>query len=288
MKRVWSVVAILLASAGWSCAQFQIPEIDKVKEIKLLESTAFDVQRISVGFETRGWKPGDLEHSFLTDNFSIDVTYSSGLCSEDDEIWNAKQWTVTKIEIEPDDSLKTKDLGFDFSKFMKEQMYSGISGLVIYHDKKIGMAFKVDEKEGEIEKIILIPPKDSKVGVCDNDTAKQFLNFDSWFGDTNLKDRRPPGDRDVAANVTDLTLSENEIPALRFEKQIRVKTTAVDPENDVLTYQYTVSAGRIIGTGPEVIWDLSSTPAGTYTITAGVDDGCGICGKTMTKTVTIK
>ena len=141
---------------------------------------------------------------------------------------------------------------------------------------------------GKIEKIILIPPKDSKVGVCDNDTAKQFLNFDSWFGDTTLKDRRPPGDRDVAANVTDLTLSENEIPALRFEKQIRVKTTAVDPENDVLTYQYTVSAGRIIGTGPEVIWDLSSTPAGTYTITAGVDDGCGICGKTMTKTVTIK
>ncbi|HEY2866785.1 MAG TPA: hypothetical protein VGJ02_06815 [Pyrinomonadaceae bacterium] len=288
MKRAWLAVVILFLSAVWGCAQFQIPEINKVKEIKLLESTAFDVQRIMVGFETTGWKAGDLEQRFSTDNFSVDITYSSGLCSEDDEIWNAKQWTVTKIEIKPDDSLKVKDLGYDFGKFMKEQMYSGTPRLVIYHDKKTGMAFKVDEKESEIEKIILFPPKDSKVGVCDNDTAKEFLKYESWFSNIKLKDRRPPGDRDVAANVTDLTLSESEISVLRFEKQIRVKTTAVDPENDVLTYQYIVSGGKIIGTGAEVVWDLANTSVGTYTITAGVDDGCGICGKTVTKTVAIK
>jgi len=103
-----------------------------------------------------------------------------------------------------------------------------------------------------------------------------------------------------AANVTALTLSSNAITLgcppgqVPVEGQtcdqstsINVSTTAVDPENDVLTYQYTVSGGRIVGTGPTVSWDLSGVAPGSYTITAGVDDGCGICGKTMTQTVTV-
>jgi len=61
----------------------------------------------------------------------------------------------------------------------------------------------------------------------------------------------------------------------------------VDPEGDILTYNYTVSAGRIVGTGANVSWDLAGVPPGTYTVTAGVDDGCGICGKTMSQTVSI-
>jgi hypothetical protein len=89
-------------------------------------------------------------------------------------------------------------------------------------------------------------------------------------------------------SVVELRLSSDEIDNLSADKQVRVKTLAVDPENDVLTYQYTVSAGKIIGKGAEVIWDLRNLPNGTYTITAGVDDGCGICGATKTKSVTIK
>jgi hypothetical protein len=68
---------------------------------------------------------------------------------------------------------------------------------------------------------------------------------------------------------------------------ITIRTTAVDPENDVLTYNYTVSGGRIVGTGANVSWDLSGLQPGTYTITAGVDDGCGLCGQTQTRTVTV-
>jgi hypothetical protein len=68
---------------------------------------------------------------------------------------------------------------------------------------------------------------------------------------------------------------------------VNVTTTAVDPENDVLTYNYTVSGGRIVGTGANVSWDVSGLAPGTYTITAGVDDGCGLCGKTQTQTITI-
>jgi hypothetical protein len=71
-------------------------------------------------------------------------------------------------------------------------------------------------------------------------------------------------------------------------RTISVRTTATDPENDVLTYNYTVSGGRVVGTGANVTWDLSGATAGTYTITTGVDDGCGVCGRTDTKTITIR
>jgi hypothetical protein len=71
------------------------------------------------------------------------------------------------------------------------------------------------------------------------------------------------------------------------EPSVRVTTTAVDPENDVLTYNYTVSGGRIVGQGANVTWDLSGVRPGTYTLTAGVDDGCGICGKTETRTIEV-
>src|SRR5262249_29682603 len=69
------------------------------------------------------------------------------------------------------------------------------------------------------------------------------------------------------ANVTALNLSDTNIttgcppgkipdPAVtqtcNESTSISVTTTAVDPENDVLTYQYTVSAGRIVGTGANV------------------------------------
>jgi hypothetical protein len=114
--------------------------------------------------------------------------------------------------------------------------------------------------------------------------------------------RRNPRQGDVVnvpANVTALTLSSERItlpcPAGQVPVSgtcndattITVATTAVDPENDVLTYNYTVSGGRIVGTGANVSWDLTGLSPGTYTITAGVDDGCGLCGQTQTRTVTV-
>lgn len=89
-------------------------------------------------------------------------------------------------------------------------------------------------------------------------------------------------------SVVDLFLSANELAGSSSNNQISINTVATDPENDVLTYNYIVSGGKIIGSGARVIWDLTNIPIGTYTITAGVDDGCGVCGKTVTKTVIIK
>jgi hypothetical protein len=68
---------------------------------------------------------------------------------------------------------------------------------------------------------------------------------------------------------------------------VDVATTSVDAEDDVLTYDYTVSGGRIVGTGKDVRWDLTGVNPGSYTITAAVDDGCGLCGKTKTAEVTV-
>ena len=113
--------------------------------------------------------------------------------------------------------------------------------------------------------------------------------------------KRPDGTENKSPNVTEIELDKSELhlpprkesdpPADQEHSRkmvVEVTTKAEDPEGDVVTYHYTVSGGRIEGTGSRVRWDLSGAhAAGTYTITVGVDDGCGLCGKTVTQTVTI-
>lgn len=114
--------------------------------------------------------------------------------------------------------------------------------------------------------------------------------------------KRPPaGENNKPPDVTNLTLSQTEIAAPCASGQfprdgavcsdkmnVQVTAAAVDPEKDVLIYHFTVSGGRIIGQGAKVFWDLTGIAPGTYTITAGVDDGCGICGQTQTGTITVR
>ena len=113
--------------------------------------------------------------------------------------------------------------------------------------------------------------------------------------------KRADGTENKPANVTEIELDRSELrlppkkesdpPADQEHSRkmvVEVTTKAEDPEDDLLTYNYTVSGGRIVGTGSRVHWDLNGLQgAGTYTITAAVDDGCGLCGKTVTQTVTI-
>ena len=104
----------------------------------------------------------------------------------------------------------------------------------------------------------------------------------------------------IPANVTAVSLSDSTVvlgcaPGTRPREgqtcddstSITVTTTAVDTENDVLTYNYTVTGGRVTGNTATATWDLSGVQPGTYTITAAVDDGCGLCGKTETQTITV-
>ena len=104
------------------------------------------------------------------------------------------------------------------------------------------------------------------------------------------------------ANVDSVTLSSREIvipcpPGTKPREgescpegttiTVASRASSNDP-TDVLTYSYTVSGGRIVGSGANVTWDLSGVRPGTYTITVGADNGCGVCGTTKTETITVR
>lgn len=54
-----------------------------------------------------------------------------------------------------------------------------------------------------------------------------------------------------------------------------IHVNASDEDNDPLTYTYTATGGAVDGTGPEARWNSTGVSAGTYTITAAVNDGKG-------------
>ena len=97
----------------------------------------------------------------------------------------------------------------------------------------------------------------------------------------------PPIIADLILDKTELRVSDSLEESERI-LSINVFTDASDPDGDVLVYKYDVSGGKIIGQSRKVIWDLTGVEVGTYTIKVSADDGCGICGNTITKTVIIK
>src|SRR5207302_4439485 len=56
---------------------------------------------------------------------------------------------------------------------------------------------------------------------------------------------------------------------------VAVHVNASDPDNDPLTYSYTVTGGAVDGTGPESRWNSSGVGVGSYTVNVKVDDGKG-------------
>lgn len=291
MKEITFLFFLFAAMSGFVFAQSPLAEFDKVKEIRLLESTNEDVKRILAGYEHDADDDEDTEQSFSTEKAGITVIFSEGDCSDNSEYWNVPKLTATKITIIPEETIKSKD--FDFSTFTKETEDEE-SEYYTYHDEKAGIVFKVDD--GEIERIVFYPTDGKRGFLCDNESTTEIISGEKRIADKMLEIR---GCINQFASVTELNLSASEIiigsdnqtknkKHVGGRTKISVATTAVDPENDVLTYDYTISAGKIIGTGANVVWDLSGVKAGTYTITAGVDDGCGVCGETITKTVIIK
>jgi hypothetical protein len=121
--------------------------------------------------------------------------------------------------------------------------------------------------------------------------------FQVFAGRRNLREQPkfngPPNIDSVTLSDTVITLpcpanTKSRSGSCGDNHTISVATKATDPDNDVMTYSYTVSGGRIVGSGPNVSWDLSGAQVGTYTITTGADDGCGMCGKTDTRTITVR
>ena len=260
--------------------------IERARTVKLLESDRIAVREAFFDFTIDG--SYDNRDEFTFGDLDITVYYSTGECDEDeDEIFETEAGKVVRIVISPSGDLEIGQLGFELSNFRKEQKYRDNDSSFIYHDKKIGIAVNVYDSD-EVEDVVLFPPVNVKATPCGSEKARDFLSMESWFGSAKLEDRTETTScGNHAANVTGLELERDLITALT-PKQIKIATMAQDPENDPLMYDYVVSAGRIIGTGANVVWDLTGVPPGTYTISARVDDGCGFCGQPVTKIVTIK
>ena len=324
MKKIIISTIFILASCGFAFAQTPHDAIKKVKEIKLLESTRDDVQRLLINYESDDYDFEEHSQEFFSDFADIEVSYSSGKCQEnvageededgDDvaEIWNVVEWKATKTVINFDEAVKIEDAGFNLSEFKKQKRFPTDddndnsnndedaddegSDSFIYHSKNLGVALIGNAKE--IEKIIFYPSKGNHSKLCDNKKAKKFASAENWFGTAELEIGCKLANN--FADVTDLVLSAEEVYVTdcagktqnkkRHEKvnKISVQTVAVDAENDVMNYDYKISGGKIVGQGANVVWNLTGVQPGTYTITAGVDDGAGINGQTKTQTVVVR
>ena len=306
MKNVFLFAALFLTINIPIFAQSLTFELDKIRQIKMLESTRDDVKRILSGYKSdvaENDDEPDYSETFSSEKIDVEISYTTGDCSDDAD--DTDEWKVAKgkvkfIEISFNDSVKFEELILKTSDFQKEQRYADREDDFVYHDKDKGIAFIVDE-DG-INEIHLFPVKKQSTLLCKNEEAENFKTFyskESYFGDVELKDRVIISC--APAYVSDLTLSATEITAScsaldsvenkncsNSPRLINVSTVANDPEDDTLVYHYTVSGGRIVGTGKDVMWDLADVKPGKYTITAGVDDGCGICGETKTKEVVVK
>jgi hypothetical protein len=293
MKKVILLLVIVSAMCSFVSAQSFLAELNKVEEIKPLESIRDDVTKLlaksSLKFS---------DNNFYMDYSLVYISYSRGDCSEErDEDWNVPEGRVTQIRVIPKDPIEIKDIGIDYKKLLKERMWGRSKGRYVYYDKDLGIA--ITTRGDIVSQVIFSPSKEKFLMLCDKEEVKKYYSGNKWnrytWNKLNYDDYNSP------ANITNLVLSRTEIIAdcsslnatenkgcLSDTKKVSVSTSATDPEYDVLTYYYKVSGGKIIGQGANVVWDLSGVKAGTYKITAAANDGCGLCGKFMTKMVVVK
>lgn len=303
MKRIIFILVFDFAICGLVFAQSPLADLDKARCIKLLEATRENVVRIIANdifpvsdISQLGSKSYYYER-FYTEDAVVSVSYSSGKCSEEDEDWNVPEWRLTEITVAPKDLIKIQDIGIDYSKFRKERLRKDYKDLYVYHDKKAGIA--IIAYGDRVEFVIFTPSEKDFSLLCDKPEVKKYYSGKKWLRDPAMKNATyhnfPP------PKVVGLDLSQNEIiigcdsvetmqnkSCAEVSKEISVSTSIVNPMNDAVFYAYYISGGKIVGRGAKVVWDLSGVKVGTYKITAVADNGCGPCGRYLTKTVVVK
>jgi len=296
MKNIFAFLFIISAMCGFTFAQSALPTLEKIKQLKLLESTREDAIKL-LNNEYVGYSDSQNFHisEFFAEDANVRVFYSSGNCSDEDEDWNAPEGKVVKIIILPKGRFNIKDIGIEYFNLHKERPYKQYKNRYVYFDKKAGIEiFTISDS---VQSISFSPSEKNFSSLCNKPEVKNYYLSKKWLRNPWMKNANI--DLNYPADVTNLNLSQTEITAIcnvetssqKFsdkELKILISVSAVDPENDVLTYQYSISGGKIIGQGANVVWNLSGVKAGTYTITAVVDDGSGPSGKFMTKTVVVK
>lgn len=228
---------------------------------------------------------GDRSDVLSLGDTQIEIFYSSGDCDEDErEVWSVDQGRVVEVAITDEKRPSPESIELKLAALTKEQIFAGNKNKHIYHSKAEGIAVVIHD--GQIERLMIFPKTPQKAKPCNTEFAREFISYKSWFGSTPLNGREEnPGHGPV--NVDRLEVSTNLIEG-SMPRIVSVRAVAVDPELDPLSFIYNVSAGKIIGTGSEVKWDLTNAGLGDHTITVYVDDGCGRCGSSQTQTVRIK
>lgn len=257
----------------------QRPVFERAKNIRLLESRREDVIKL-FDHENKFPYSSTKGEYFSFENEGIDVTYSTGKCSDDYQDWNVREGVATEVKITPKYSLRKEDLGIDLSKFRKQRTDPQRKEIYVLYDKPGGIAVVIHFDH--VKAIYLTPTSREYSRLCDNAEVKEYYQNKRWT-------RKPVPknliiDYNLPSHVRSVMLTQIPDEPKKFD----VLVDAFDPENDVLTYNYNLTGGRIIGVGHRVVWDLSAVAPGTYKITVGVDDGCGICGQYIVKTVVIK
>ncbi|HEX8288954.1 MAG TPA: hypothetical protein VF556_13210 [Pyrinomonadaceae bacterium] len=295
MKKSLIFPLVIFAMCGAAFAQSRITGFDKAREIKLLESTREDVKKILADYENDDSDDDESQfQSFSTKDAEIEIKFSRGDCSKFLEVWDVPAGIAAKITIKLKEEINLKNFKFDFSNYKKEIEDEESPETYKYHNEDDGIVFEIDDDE--IERIVFYPTKSKISFLCNTETTSEFLSGEERLIDLALREgceliNLPANVANLILNRSEITIEENKsAKKSRFSKNAKVSvvTEATDAENDVLTYNYSVSGGKIVGQGAKVVWDLSGVEPGIYTITAGVDDGCGVCGQTITKTVLIK
>jgi hypothetical protein len=301
MKKIFASLFFILSICGFAFAQNSFPELEIAREIKLLKSTKSDVKMIMSEFDRDDDEDDEEDdenyyQEFRSDKALVLVAYATGDCSEDAGIrsqpeWNVPKMIATKVVITFDETTKLKDLGLKLSDFNK-RLEDEDSEDYIYYDEKAGIIVLTDE--GEVEKIILHPPKKQIGNLCRNENNSEVLSRKESFVNSIVDSEPVCILTNSVSNVINLDLQTKAVLGCAGDdcsdakREISVRATAFDAENDVVTYQYDVTGGRIAGSGSEVIWDLTGVQPGIYTITVGSDDGCGICGETKSRKILVK
>jgi outer membrane protein OmpA-like peptidoglycan-associated protein len=90
------------------------------------------------------------------------------------------------------------------------------------------------------------------------------------------------GKHDVPCTASITVIKKNEAPTVTCQptstsiivgEDATVRASASDPNNDSLTYSWTVNGERLAATGPSVTFGSAGRQPGSYTITATVSDG---------------
>ena len=271
---------VLFACCGHLFPQTFLEDRERAKRLKLLEDELQDVIEL--------WSPGSLDigpkgHFFYREDSVITLTYASGQCNAESESefrspddWRVPDGKLVEIRLNPKSDIPLGKLPINLKTFRKERPYRNYHA---YFNKVTGIT--VFTRGDYVDEVRISPPEDRYSQLCDNKEVRSFY--------ASKKFRRYPEhkqnvvDFNFPADVLNLEVT----PMSDRVRWFSINTKAADPERDILIYNYLVSGGRIIGVGADVIWDLAGTPAGVYTVTAAVDDGCGICGKYITKSVRV-